>query len=458
MNLIPTTVKSKELVEKRREQIVLAAIKLFSKKGFYKSTLRELSEEAGISHGNIYDYVGTKEDIFFLLHEYLDRLATDALHRSIKNIDDPLEKLRRMVRTEFNLMYEWADAILLIYQECHVLKKPFLKQLLQREGSHMRLYEQVLEECIQKKQLRDFNVRAVANLIKSMADAWVLKRWDLRNHLTQLEMEKAILDLVFFGLIRGSGLESRAIEDTGSLKGKQVLVVNGGTVLGGAISSFLFSKNAKVAIHVSGPGRDIGTQASMREKAENVKLYPEKKYGPMTSHLFKQIVDDLGSIDIFIQDLGISDIESTAPKKDIHIGSRRLEMNLSCAQDLSSVLEDELITRGWGNILYLTPWSWDKHLDPVRYETVKAGTIALTRTLAKRLAPARINVNCIVPGYIGGIKNLKIQEGKTSELVKNIPMRRLGELPDILETAHFLISGSSKYVTGQALAVAGGLD
>jgi len=65
MYKIPTTIKSKELVEKRREQIVLAAIKLFAKKGFHKATLRELSDEAGISHGNIYDYVGTKEDIFF---------------------------------------------------------------------------------------------------------------------------------------------------------------------------------------------------------------------------------------------------------------------------------------------------------------------------------------------------------------------------------------------------------
>jgi len=76
--------------------------------------LRELSDEAGISHGNIYDYVGTKEDIFFLLHEFVDKLATDALHRSIENIDDPFEKLRRMVRSEFNLMYQWADAILII--------------------------------------------------------------------------------------------------------------------------------------------------------------------------------------------------------------------------------------------------------------------------------------------------------------------------------------------------------
>jgi len=83
MSIIPTTIKSKELVEKKREQIVLAAIKLFAKKGFHKATLRELSEVAGISHCNIYDYVSTKEDIFFLLHEFMDKLATEAQRRSL---------------------------------------------------------------------------------------------------------------------------------------------------------------------------------------------------------------------------------------------------------------------------------------------------------------------------------------------------------------------------------------
>ena len=65
MYKIPTKLKSKELVEKRREQIVLAAIKLFAKKGSTKAILRELSDEAGISHDNIYDYVGTKKAISF---------------------------------------------------------------------------------------------------------------------------------------------------------------------------------------------------------------------------------------------------------------------------------------------------------------------------------------------------------------------------------------------------------
>ncbi|MGB6066256.1 MAG: helix-turn-helix domain-containing protein, partial [Desulfomonilaceae bacterium] len=100
MNTIPATVKNLELVEKRREQIVLAAIKLFAKKGFHKTTLRNLAEEAGLSQGSIYDYVRSKEDIFFLLHEFSASSAMQAIKRGLEQASDPLEKLRRTVRAE----------------------------------------------------------------------------------------------------------------------------------------------------------------------------------------------------------------------------------------------------------------------------------------------------------------------------------------------------------------------
>jgi hypothetical protein len=60
VSTIPTTVKNLELVDKRREQIVLAAIKLFAKKGFHKTTLRNLLKNRS-EPGNIYDYVGQRK-------------------------------------------------------------------------------------------------------------------------------------------------------------------------------------------------------------------------------------------------------------------------------------------------------------------------------------------------------------------------------------------------------------
>ena len=89
---IPTTVKSKALVEKRRNEIIFAAIELFAKtkKGVSRLTLRELAKEAGISHGNIYDYVGTKEDILSLIHDFISGFFKEQIDRSTSGVNEPL--------------------------------------------------------------------------------------------------------------------------------------------------------------------------------------------------------------------------------------------------------------------------------------------------------------------------------------------------------------------------------
>ena len=244
---IPTTVKNKKLVEKRREQIVLAAIKLFSRKGFHKTTLRELSEKAGLSYGNIYDYVGSKEDIFSLIHDYSANLTMRALRKSIENVVDPIEKLRKIVREEFNLMNQLADAIMLIYQESHILSKPFLHKLLQKEREHLELIEHVIEESIRSGQLRTCNVRMAANFIKAMIDAWVIKRWDLRGFGNSLEAERFILEFIFNGLLPEPAFADEDALQAGTrmkdmshgLQGQTALIINAKTPIGSALCDTL---------------------------------------------------------------------------------------------------------------------------------------------------------------------------------------------------------------------------
>lgn len=459
MSVIPTKVKSKKLVEKRREQIILAAIKLFAQKGFHKTSLRDLAEEAGTSHGIFYDYIGTKQDIFFLIHEFVNNLALEEINRSIKNIDDPMEKLRRMVRAEFKLMHEWSDAILLLYQETHILDKPLLKALLKRERARVLKIEEVLEECIKKGQLREFNTRVAANLIKSMTEAWVVKRWDLRGHIDRIEMEKAIFDLAFSGLLEEKNPALGGLRELGDLEGKSVLVLNGVSLLGKAISFSLLSRGVRLGIQTSdGLGENREFPVPEPERWQETRTYSSKDYGELTATLFKQIVDDFGHIDIIIHDLGISTKEMPSDKRKRLSPAKELQNNLHCAQDLASSIEKEMRKRRAGRILYLAPWAWDKFLDPLRYQTIKAGTEALTKGMANKMSDVSVNVNCIIPGFIGGVRPSSTEKRMSSRATEEIPMGFLGEISDVLDSVWFLISDKSKYLTGQVLRVSGGMD
>lgn len=453
---IPTTVKNKDLVEKRRRQIILAAIKLFSEKGFHKTTLKELAEEAGLSHGNVYDYVGSKEDIFFLIHDFLAGSAMQILNRSLENIQDPIEKLRRMVRGEFNLMDQWADALLLIYQESHILKGDFLKRLLEKERAHLEKFEIVIEECVAQGRLRNCNLRLTANLIKSMIDSWTIKRWDLRAHASQLEAERSILDLVFHGMLPDDSGRLSNASDSDVLKGKTALVVNGGTVLGQGICSALVDRGIRVVAYVCAesfaapfpvtPNAEMGLLTVIRG-AEN---------GRMTQAMLRDVEAQHGPIDIYLHDLGIG---TTDVPDDSHVAAvrRKLEENLSCAQNLSDYLKEKMGARASGRIVFVAPWGWDKYAAPIRFETVRAGTIALSRAMSSELAALNVNVNCIVPGYIRAVRPLKIEKTFKYELNREIPSGRLGEIFDVTDVMLFLIGDESKYLTGQTLNVSGGL-
>jgi NAD(P)-dependent dehydrogenase (short-subunit alcohol dehydrogenase family) len=89
------------------------------------------------------------------------------------------------------------------------------------------------------------------------------------------------------------------------------------------------------------------------------------------------------------------------------------------------------------------------------YCASKAGVVMFTKTLAMELAEARINVNCIAPGYIqndGAIPDSEFQRA----LLRNIPWGRFGTPADVAEMTLFLASSAADYVTGEVFAVNGG--
>jgi 3-oxoacyl-[acyl-carrier protein] reductase len=456
MPVIPTTVKNKNLVEDRREQIILAALKLFSKKGFHVTTLRDLAEAAGISHANIYDYVRTKEDIFYLLHEYIHHAGTQRMMSSIENIHDPLEKLRRTIRVSFEVNSLWGDAVLVIYQESHILSPPLLKLLLERERALMQIYENIIEECVQGGIIRKVNVRIVAHYIKSMIDTWVLKRWDLQGYVTETEMEDSLLELIFNGITPQKGTRPKQVPQKHSIEGKSALVVDCGTALGQAISAFLVSKGVRVGVYHKEERKEDRSDNPPKSGPGSILAYSSEEQGPLTMRLMQQMERELGRIDIIIQDIGIGYDGSREGKKDKVSFGERLESNLGLAQDLITYIQVDAAKRRSSRILYLAPWSWDKLADPLRYETVRAGTIALTKTAAEQIATYGLRVNCIVPGFIKMPRPTTIERGKGSDLASQIPLGRLGEMSDVLDAVMFLISDASNYVTGQVLEVFGG--
>ncbi|MEE2877023.1 MAG: 3-oxoacyl-[acyl-carrier-protein] reductase [Candidatus Neomarinimicrobiota bacterium] len=91
------------------------------------------------------------------------------------------------------------------------------------------------------------------------------------------------------------------------------------------------------------------------------------------------------------------------------------------------------------------------------YSAAKAGMIGLTKTIARELSSRNITVNAIAPGYIATDMTSDLSEKVKEDLIKHIPLGRIGNAEEIAATALFLCSDAAGYITGQTIAVNGGL-
>lgn len=91
------------------------------------------------------------------------------------------------------------------------------------------------------------------------------------------------------------------------------------------------------------------------------------------------------------------------------------------------------------------------------YAASKAGIIGFSKSLARELATRNVTVNCIAPGYIKTSMTDQLSEDISKEILSRIPVKRFGEVEDVVNAALFLASPSSSYITGQVLNVCGGM-
>ncbi len=198
---ISTKILNRELVEKRHNQIFKAAVELISSKGYDMTTLRELSQKSGIGLGSMYNYIGKKTDILFIIWNQLNKSIYGEFEQFSNKKIDPADKLKQMIEKELQIVSEYEDLVMIIYQEGHSMGKESLKAMISGEEKHVKHYKQALDEGVKSGAFRKHNTLVVAHLIKSMMDTFILKRWALRKKVSMNQMKKEIFNLSINGIL-----------------------------------------------------------------------------------------------------------------------------------------------------------------------------------------------------------------------------------------------------------------
>ena len=196
---IRSSVKDQELVMRRRKQIIEGAMRLFKEKGFHRTTTREIAKESGFSIGTLYEYIRTKEDVLFLVCEFVHDQVRDQLTTTI-SVENPTEEgLRQGIRQYLYFMDTIQPEILMLYQETKSLNKEKRKFVLEQEKKVVGMMEELLTVCL-KEKLSSKEIYFLANNIVVSGHMWCFRRWLIQKEFTIDEYVEVQMKQVDFWL------------------------------------------------------------------------------------------------------------------------------------------------------------------------------------------------------------------------------------------------------------------
>ena len=192
--------RKKDLFQKRQMQIINKATRLFMKKGYAQTSMRDIAKATAIDIRNLYYFIKNKEEILFLVFNILHQPELELFEiHEIMSIDDPVEQLRAVIHGLIDSGYNYESEVLLLYRESKSLPKRMLKSILERENEVVAHIEEILKKGKTRNVFQLEDTSFTANLIAYQLSLYPLRKWNMRKYskkeLISL-MEKSIMKMV----------------------------------------------------------------------------------------------------------------------------------------------------------------------------------------------------------------------------------------------------------------------
>ncbi|HCN20576.1 MAG TPA: beta-ketoacyl-ACP reductase, partial [Planctomycetia bacterium] len=243
-----------------------------------------------------------------------------------------------------------------------------------------------------------------------------------------------------------------------SLKGKVAIVTGGTRGIGRAIAlelarngadvAFSYAKNVEKAKEVEGEIKKLGVKAlAMQSDVANFNQSKE---------MVNNAIKELGRIDLLVNNAGITrdKILMMMSEED---WKAVIDTNLSGVFNCSKAAVVPMMKQRSGSIINITSVSGLVGMaGQTNYSSSKAGIIGFTKALAKEVARRGVRVNAVAPGFIETEMVQALDQKYIDEMLKLIPLGRVGKAEEVARVVAFLASDDASYITGHVINVDGG--
>jgi len=242
------------------------------------------------------------------------------------------------------------------------------------------------------------------------------------------------------------------------LKDKAAIVTGGGRGIGKEIAMGLAREGCNLALcdvnpevlastqkEIEGLGRQCLTGIVDVTKSDQVESFIQKT------------LDKFQKIDILVNNAGITK-DTLLVRMSEQDWDAVLGVNLKGAFNCTKAVAKVMMKQRDGRIVNMASIiGLIGNAGQANYAASKGGLIAFTKTVAKELASRNVRVNAIAPGFIQTDMTAKLPDNVKNEMLKHVPMGKMGTVTDVANLALFLVSDDSSYITGQVITVDGGM-
>jgi len=195
--------KDADRVREKRELLVAAAMRVFKQKGFHEATVRDIGREAGMTQGTIYNYVGCKDDILYLVCDQIVSKYQEETRKALDNSADPHTRVRSAVRALCEGMVKRQDEVLLTYQNSHLLDARSRRVIFARVEEFVGMFQAILTDAARELGRPLPDPHFAANAITFFPTMLALRRWSLKARHRPSELTEWLVDF----LVRGLGFD-----------------------------------------------------------------------------------------------------------------------------------------------------------------------------------------------------------------------------------------------------------
>ena len=243
------------------------------------------------------------------------------------------------------------------------------------------------------------------------------------------------------------------------LEGKVSLVTGASRGLGRAIAVKLASLGSRVVVNYLASENEANKvlQEITASGGEAILFKANISDSEAVKTMVREIVARWGKIDILVNNAGITrdNLLLRMPEKD---WDDVINTNLKGAYLCTKMVLRSLTGQGWGRIINISSLAGVMGNEgQANYSAAKAGLIAFTKSIAREVGSLNITVNAIAPGFITTNMTDKLPQEIKDSILSRIALKRFGKPEDIAEIVAFLASERSSYITGQVIAVDGGV-